>query len=32
MPGAISVVFSISSKLALGQALPKFITSGGVPL
>ena len=31
IPGAISVVFSINSKLALGQALPNFMTCGGVP-
>ena len=31
MPGAISVVFSINSKLARGQALPNFMTCGGVP-
>jgi len=31
MPGAISVVLSISSKLAPCQAVPNFMTSGGLP-
>jgi hypothetical protein len=30
-PGATSVVLSISSKFAFGQALPKRMTSGGEP-
>ena len=31
MPGAISVVFSINSKFAFGQALPNFNICGGAP-